>query len=201
MHGDEEVKTAKKNKPPVVSRPIPRLDIEINPDQAKHHLLGISGVLLLAFLVGWLPIGAGVRSFLGMLGLGLAAFPLSLYGYHFTRDRDEMFAFTGEELYRRAGIVAAGYVFLWFGFEYCLSVTQANAFVSWLYFAAFAVLAASLAHPVLALKMMDALLHYCFFSFSIVLLRFFIGFGWFWIDSGLIRYSTVAPPPPLLPGM
>jgi hypothetical protein len=123
-----------------------------------------------------------------------------LFGYHFIRDRETIFAFSGKELYFRAGITAAGYVVLWFGFEYFLAATQADGFFSWFYFIAFAVLATLLVHPLLEMKTQDAFLHFCTFGLSVGFLRFLIGFGWFWESSGLIRYST-APLPPILPGM
>jgi hypothetical protein len=140
------------------------------------------------------------RSFLGVLGLCLIAFPLVLFGYHALRNRDTMFAYTGEDLYRRAGIVAAGYVVLWLCFECLLATVRASAFVSCLYFAAFAVLATLLAYPFLDLKLRDSFLHFCTFALPVMVLRFLIGFGWFWQSSELIR-RTAAPPPPFLPGM
>jgi hypothetical protein len=181
-------------------RPIQRFDLEFNPVQAKYYALGVGGVLLLTFALGCIPMYAVLRSIFGTLGLCLIAFPLTLFGYQTLRNREQMFAFTGEELCRRAGIVAAGYVILWLGLEYFLAVTRAGGVVGGLYFAAFAVLAALLAHPLLVMELGSAFLHYCVFGFSVVLLRFLLGFGWFWEPSGLIRYST-APPPPFLPGM
>ena len=191
-------KTEKKQR--ILARPLPRLDLEWDPARAKYYVIAVFGVLVLAFLVGAVPMYAAVRSLLAALGLCLVAFPLTLFGYQALRDREQIFAFTGKELYYRAGIVAAGYVILWLGFEYCLVATRADIFVSCLYLAAFAVLAVLLTHPLLLMKMPDALLHFCLFGFSVVLLRFLVGFGWFWESGGLIRYST-APPPPLLPGM
>ena len=178
-------------------RVIPRLDLEFDPIQARYCALGVLGVLLLTFLLGCIPMYVSLRSFFGMLGLCLIVFPLVLFGYQTLRDRDEMFAFTGEELYRRAGIVAAGYVVLWIIFECFLSATQADMFVRWFYLAAFATLATLLTHPLLEMKTWDAFLHYCLFGFSVMLLRFLFGFGWFWESSGLAQHSTA----PLLPGM
>ena len=200
LHGTEDTGPEQKKQQRRVIRTIPRFDLEFDPVQAKYYVSGVFGVLLVTFLLGCMPMYAFFRSLLGTLGLCLIAFPLALFGYQALRDREQIFAFTGEELYRRAGITAAGYVILWFGFEYCLAATQADGLIAWFYLAAFATLATLLAHPILEMKMPDAFLHYWLFGFSVVLLRFLIGFGWFWEASGLIRHST-APPPPILPGM
>ena len=200
MYDDDEVASKKGNGQNSRPRPISRLDIDLDPRLVGRYAAVVLGVLLLAFMLGCIPMYTTFRTFIGVVGLCLVAFPLTLFGYQVMRDREVMFAFTGNELYRRSGIVAAGYVFLWFGFEYFLAIMQADVFAGWLYFVAFAGLATLLVHPLLNLKTRDAFLHYCMFGFSAILLRFLIGFGWFWESSGLIRYSS-APPPPLLPGM
>jgi len=179
---------------------IPRLDREFDPVLARYYALGVLGVLLLAFVFGCIPMHDGLRSLVGTLGLCLIAFPLALFGYHAVRDQEQLFAFVDEELYRRAGLIAAGYVILWIALEYFLVATRADVFVSWFYFAAFAGLATLLTIPILALRAHDALLHYCLFGFSVILCRFLIGFGWFWETSEFIRRSAI-PPPPFLPGM
>ena len=179
----------------VISPPLTRIDMEFDPVQAKRYMLGVLGVLLLAFLLGCIPMYAVFRSLLGLLGLCLVAFPMVLFGYHFLRDREQIFAFTGEELYRRTGTVAAGYVILWFGFEYCLAAIQADLVVACFYFSAFAVLATLLCHPLLQMNTSDAFLHYGIFAFSVVFLRFLIGLGWFWTLT--LQNSTA----PILPGM
>ena len=183
-----------------ISRAIPRLDMEFAPVLAGRYTLGVLGVLLLTFLLGWVPMYDFLRSFIGVLGLCLIAFPLTLFGYQALRDREQIFAFTGEELYRRAALTAAGYAILWLVFEYFLAATKADIFVSWFYFAAIASLAMVMTIPILVMKAQDAFLHYCVFGFSIILFRFLIGLGWFWESSEFIRHST-APPPPFLPGM
>jgi hypothetical protein len=200
MHGADETESEKAKKRKLALRPISHLDLELDPIRAGRYALGVLGVLLLAFLLGCIPMGTVLRSFLGVLGLCLVAFPLTLFGYKVIRDQEQIFFLTGEDLYRRAGIVAAGYVILWLGFEVFLTAIPAGAFVSVLYFTAFAVLATLLVHPLLEMEMWNAFLHCCIFCFAVVLLRFFIGFGWFWASSGMVRY-TVAPPPPFLPGM
>jgi hypothetical protein len=200
IHGADDVSPEKEKKRRTPTRPISRLNMEFDPVQVRRYTLIVLGVLFLALLLGYIPMYSIVRSLIGFAGLCFVAFPLALFGYHTVRDREQMFAFTGEELYRRTGIVAAGYVLLWLGFEYCLAATQADSVVSWFYFAAFAILAALLAHPLLKMNMWDSLLHYCVFGFTVIVLRFLIAFGWFWESSSLIRHST-APPPPFLPGM
>ena len=200
IHGADNVESGKTKKRRISLHAIPRLDMEFDSVLAKRCVLGVLGVLLLAFVLGCIPMYDILRSLIGTLGLFLIAFPLALFGYHAVRDREQMFAFVGEELYRRTGLTATGYVIFWLFFEYFLMATRADVFVSWFYFAAFAGLATLLAVPILALRAQDALLHCCLFGFSVILCRFLIGFGWFWETSESIRRST-APPPPLLPGM
>lgn len=181
-------------------RAVPRSDLEFDPVLVRRYGLGALVALLLALLIGGIPMYDILRSLIGILGLCLIAFPLMLFGYQIMRDREQMFALTGEELYRRAGLVAGGYVVLWIVFEIFLTATHADAFISGLYFIAFAILATLLAHPILLLRIREALLHFCLFGFTVILLRFLIGLGWFWESGGLIRY-TAAPPSPFLPGM
>jgi len=198
MHGPGEGRVVAESRR--VHRPFPRLDLDFDPVQVQRYAWGVLGVLLLTFLLGCLPMPGFLRAFVGVTGLCLIAFPLTLFGYQIMLDREHIFAFAGVELHRRAGIVAGGYVLLWLCFECLLAATRADVFVSGLYFAALAALATLLVHPLLELKTWDALLHYCIFSFPVVLLRFLLGFGWFWQSSEWIRYST-APPPPVLLGM
>ena len=200
MHGVDDAETTKKEKRKIALRPIPRLGIELDPVQAKYYAGSVLGVLLLTFLIGCLPMYTVFRSILGILGLCLVVFPLVLFGYQTLRDREQVFAFSGNELYRRTGIVSAGYVVFWCLFEYFLTATRADVFISWLYLSAFAILATLFVHLLLEMKTRDAFLHYCFFGVSVVLLRFLLGLGWFWESNGFVRYST-APPPPFLPGM
>ena len=200
MHGEEDGETAKKSKRDSLFQPLPRLDWKFEPTQARRVAWYVLGGLLLAVGLGCLPMPGVLRSLCGIIGLCLVAFPLTLFGYWVMLDREHLFAFVGEELYRRAGIVAVGYVLLWLCLEYCLMATRAEGFVSGLSFAAFATLATLLVHPLLELKVRDAFFHYCLFSIPVVLLRFLLGFGWFWQSGEWIRYSA-APPPPLLPGM
>ena len=195
IHGVDGTESKNEKKQRFISPPIARINRVFDPVQTQYSILGILGVLLLTFLLGCIPMYAVFRSLLGMLGLCLIAFQLVLFGYQCLRDREQIFAFTGEELYCRTGIVAAGYVILWCVFEYCLATTQAEFFIAGLYFLAFAVLAALLCHPLLEMKTPNAFLHYSIFSFSTVFLRFLIGLGWFWMST--IKNSTA----PILPGM
>ena len=198
--GADDEKSGKTKSGKTLHRPIPRLDMEFDPVAAGRYSLGVLSVLLLAFLLGCIPIYDTLRSLIGILGLCLIAFPLALFGYHTLQDRELMFNFVSEELYRRTGLVAAGYVILWLTLECFLGATRADMYVSWFYFAVIAGLATLLAIPLLAIKLQNAFLHYCLFSFSVILCRFLLGLGWFWQSSEFIRHSA-APPPPLLPGM
>ena len=180
--------------------PLLRLELDFDPVQAKRYAWITLGVVLLSFVLGWIPMPDVLRYLFGVIGLCLIAFPLTLFGYLVTLDRDHIFTFSDEDLYRRAGIVAAGYVVLWLCFECFLAAMETDVLVSGLYFAAFAALATLLVHPLLEFKIRDAFCHYCIFSLSVVLLRFLMGLGWFWQSSEWVRHSA-APPPPVLLGM
>ena len=202
IHGIDNIGTGKGkgSKHNDLLHPFPRLNVDLEPVQVGRYALIVLSVLLLTFVLGCIPMYNVLRLMVGTAGLCFVAFPLTLFGYRVLLDREQIFVLTGTELYSRIGIVATGYVILWCGFEYFLVTSQANVFISTLYFGAFAVLATLLVHPILELHTWDAFLHYSIFGFSITLLRFFIGLGWFWESGSLIRYST-APPPPFLPGM
>lgn len=200
IHTTDNAKGEGENKQKALLRPIPRFDLVFDRVLVKRYSMAVLGVLLLTLVLGCIPMYAVLRSVLGTLGLCLIAFPLTLFGYHMARDRGQIFAFAGKELYYRAGAVAVGYVLLWFGFEFFIATIQAEGFISMLFFATFAVLATLLVHPLLEMEMSDAFLHYCIFGISVIFLRFLIGFGWFWESNELFRYSII-PPPPFLPGM
>lgn len=199
MHDTDATEQGKQKKRKQSIRPIPRSDLEFDPVPARNYALGVLGVLLLTFILGCIPMYATLRSVLGTLGLCLVAFPLTLFGYQALRDREQIFAFSGEELYRRSGIVAAGYVILWLGLELFLTAAQGNALICLLYLSAFAALATLLVYPLLEMAMPNSFLHCWLFGFAVVLLRFLLGLGWIWESSEWIRYTTA--PPPLLPGM
>jgi len=180
----------------IISRPIQRLDLEFDSGRVKYVALSVLGVLLLTFLLGCFPMYAVVRSFFGLLGLCLIAFPLVLFGYHCLRDREQMFAIDDEDLYRRAGITAAGYVLLWVAMEGVLVAMRADVIFSCLYFSVFAVLATALAVLALQWKPHDAFLHFFTFALPVILLRFLLGLDWIF-TSNEFHKSTA----PFLPGM
>ena len=200
LQEDNFVNPVKGKKNKGLLRPFLRIDAQFDPVRTRNYALIVLGVLLATFLLGCVPMYTVLRSLLGTLGLCLIAFPLAIFGYTFVRDREQIFFFSGEELYRRAGIVAAGYVILWLLLEGFLATTRADFCVSWFYFSVLAALASLLTLWLLELRFRDAFLHYCIFGFSVILLRYLLGFGWFWLSGELIRHSA-APPPPLLPGM
>jgi hypothetical protein len=200
MHDTEEGELEKHGGQRALYRPIPRIDMDFDLVQTGQYALSVVSILFFTVGLGWISMPVTLRSLLGFAGLCAVAFPLTLFGYQVMRDREQLFIFTGRELYRRAAITAASYVFLWIVFEYMLITSGAEAVVSWIYFAAFACLGSLITHAVFEMNQGGAFLHYCIFGFSIALLRFFIGFGWFWLPNEMIRYGVI-PPPPVFPGM
>ena len=198
IHGAEEFdKGGKTSTGKLILKPISRLDMDFDPVRAGFIALGVLGVFLLALLIGNMTLSMGTRDFIGMIGLFLVAFPLSLFGYQVLRDREQLFVVTGVELYQQTAICAAAYAVLWILFETLAWYMRADEIFIWIYFAAFVCLAMLAAHAILDINTGNALLHSLIFFVPILFLRGLMGLGWLWIAAETLRRSSA----PLLPGM
>ncbi|MDR0520891.1 MAG: hypothetical protein LBH00_03450 [Planctomycetaceae bacterium] len=191
----EDGDAAKNVKLPAEKMPIPRLSSDVDPIKAGRLALAVLGIVLLTFLLGMIPMPMVLRSFLGIIGLSAVSFPLVFAGYHILKDREQLLVFTESGLLRQTGLTAAGYVLIWLVFEYFLSASRADVFLGWFYFIIFAYLASFFSEEMLQIPSVPAFFHFCFFGFSVMLLRYCIGLGWFWIPNEFIRHSAAPPPP------
>lgn len=198
IHGAEEFDRGGKSATgKLLLKPIERLDMDFHPARSGLIALGVLVVFLLALLVGNLSFPTGTRNLIGVLGLFLIAFPLSLFGYLVLRDREQLFMLSGLDLYRQTGICAGVYAVLWILFESFAWYMSADEIMIWVYFAAFACVAMLIAHAVLDINVGQGLLHYLIFFVPVLILRGMLDLGWLWIATEAVRKNV----PPLLPGM
>jgi hypothetical protein len=162
-------------------KPLERIVDDFDVKHAAVYAASAFGVFLAAVIVGLLSLSVGTRSVLGLFGLLVSVYPLSLFGYQVLRDHEQLFIYTGVDLHRRTGLTALGYVILWIIFEYFLQYTNAFGAVSVLYFAAFAVFGMFLALLVLEIPLGNALMHFLIFAVPIILLRYLSGLDWIWV--------------------
>lgn len=198
IHGAEEFdqggKTATGRS---ILKPIERLDTDFNPVRAGLIALGTLVVFMLAFFVGRMDMSLATRDWVGLIGLLLLSFPLSLFGYQVLRDREQLFVVSGEELYKKTGLCALAYVALWVLFESFAWYMGAGEIFIWVCWSIFAVLSVLAAHALLDIVFGSAFLHYLIFFTSVVLLRGLSGLGWIWVVADTVKKSGA----PVLPGM
>ncbi|MDR1052619.1 MAG: hypothetical protein LBL39_00430 [Planctomycetaceae bacterium] len=175
--------------------PISRIDFGFDVKEAQKYVFMILGVFLFAFLAGFIIPRGLISNILGVIGLCVVAFPISILGYHLLRNRDELFVITGMDLYKTTGAGAFVYVFVWVMFEIFLWYMSADNVFVWVYFAAFAVFAMLLGHAILDVTFGNSALHFLIFSFAVIILRGISGIGWLWNTTAIIDTS------PILPGM
>ncbi|MDR2169600.1 MAG: hypothetical protein LBP59_05615 [Planctomycetaceae bacterium] len=206
IHGDDEIETGKntaeKNNTgksgtgrPVL-KPISRLDLGFDVKEAKRYFLITLGVFLFAFLIGFIVPRGLILNIIGVIGLCAIAFPISLFGYQLLRDKEELFMLTGSDLYKTTGTCAVIYAAIWISFEIFVWYMRADYIFVWVYFFAFGVFAALLAHAVLDITFGNSALHFLIFSFIVLLLRGITNIGWLWNVSAIVRDTS-----PILPGM
>jgi hypothetical protein len=171
-------------------KPLERIVSDFDVQNTLLYAAASICVLITAFFIGCMTMSTGFRSGIAFLGLALLSFPLSLFGYQVMRNKDQLFIYTGTDLYRRTGLTALGYVILWLVFEYFLQYANVGIF-SVLYFAVFACFGMFFASLVLKIPFSNALRHFLVFAVPIVLLRCAAGLDWFWIQH---QHNTIPLP-------
>ena len=168
-------------------KPIERINADFDPMRAAWITGGTLGVVFLAWLIGRTGLSVGVRDVIGFIGLLLIGFPLALFGYYVTRDREELFVLTGMDLYQKAAICAGAYAVLWIFFETLVWYTSANAgdntVFLWIYFAVTVAFAMFAAHAIFDISSGQAMFHALVFFVSVLLLRGLMDLGWLWESS------------------
>jgi len=166
-----------------ILKPIARIDMDFNPTRAVLVTGGTLVVVLLAWLLGRMELSVGTRDLIGIVGLFLIGFPLSLFGYYVMRDREELFVLTGEELNKKAAICAAAYAGLWILYEAFSWYMSADIIFVWVYFAVAVAFAMFVAHVVFDVNPGQATLHALIFYVPVLFLRGIMGLGWLWVES------------------
>ncbi|MDR0336581.1 MAG: zinc-ribbon domain-containing protein [Planctomycetaceae bacterium] len=201
IHGAEEFEQGGKTATgKLLLKPISRLEMDFDPIYAGFCTLAVLVIYGLTWIFGSVITSVGARDLIGVIGVFLLAFPLSLFGYQILRDREQLFMLTGSDLYKKTAVSAIVYAVLWILFEIFIWQMNADLLFVWIYFAAFACVAMLTTHAVLDINIGSSLLHYMIFFATILILRGTLGLGWLWIVTDTVKKSS-APPPPLLPGM
>ncbi|MDR3233792.1 MAG: hypothetical protein LBT46_09055 [Planctomycetaceae bacterium] len=175
-------------------KPLERIVPDFDVQNASWYAVAAFCIFLAAFFVGCISMPQGVRSGIAFFGLILLAFPLSLFGFQVMRNKEQLFIYTGWDLYRRTGIAALGYVLLWLIFEYFLQYSNAFGVISVLYFAVFACFGMFMTALILDIPPGNALMHFFVFAVPVVLLRCTSGLDWFWI---ILPKVPTGPLPPV----
>lgn len=178
-------------------KPISRLVEDFDPVRAGIAAAGVVVVFLLALILGKMNLSLGTRDVIGLIGLVLIAFPISLFGYQVLRDREELFVLAGLDLYKQAGYCAGIYVALWFLFEIILWYTGAGQWAVWIYFIPIACLGMLATHAILDINVGNALLHYLIFAVTVIFLRGLMSLGWLWQATESLRQGGAGPAPML----
>jgi hypothetical protein len=200
IHGADEVdkdkKTGEKNTGRQTVKPISRTDFGFDIKEVKKYALITLGFFLFTFIIGLVIPRGLVLNIIGILGLCIIVFPISLFGYQLLHDREELFMLAGTDLYKTTGICAAVYTIIWITFELFTWYMRADYIFIWVYFAAFAIFASLLAHAILDITFGNSVLHFLIFFFVILILRGISNIGWLWNVASFVKDTS-----PLLPGM
>lgn len=162
-----------------VSKPIARQETKLTGALIGGIVGGSLFVLVLAFLVRFLPETAQLPAVI--VGLCVVSPALAVAGYTFLRD-DELEPYRGRALIIRATLCGLGYAALWGAFwplpAYGLLTGEPW---QWLFVApVFIGVGAGLAFACLDLDFGSAAMHYCFYLVVTIALRFVIGFPPLW---------------------
>ncbi|MBX7075422.1 MAG: hypothetical protein K1X71_19945 [Pirellulales bacterium] len=163
-------------------KPIRRKKFELNPVLAAGMVGGSILVVFVAWIAGDFLLGSRA-----LLAVGLAAIsiPLCVGGYEILRD-SELDSYRGAELWLRAGICGLVYAGLWVGFYYVPESMFANNW-NWLFIPVpFLAVGALTAFLTFELSFENAAVHYAFYLFVTLALRWLVGLPALW---------NLAPPP------
>ena len=162
-----------------VLKPVARKDTKLTPILIVSIVGSTLLTLALAFMMRLAPDES--KPLIAAVGLVIIGPPLAFAGYTFLRD-DELEPYRGRALYLRAALCGLAYALLW-GLYWPLPTYGiiTGEIWQWLFvIPVFVGLGAGVAFATLDLDFGSAAMHYCFFLFVTVLLRFAIGMPPLW---------------------
>lgn len=164
----------------LILKPIEREDAKWNPVVAAM----IGGAAIAVLAVAWLGGNAGLFAesmLISAVALVAVSPALTVAGYVFLRDNEDLFAYRGKELLIRAGICGLVYSILWWLYGYVAPQVLTGELWSW-FLVVPPLLAAGAVGGLASLDLdfADGFLHYCFYLLVTIVLRAAAGLGWVW---------------------
>ncbi|MGA2032590.1 MAG: hypothetical protein ABSG68_10055 [Thermoguttaceae bacterium] len=180
VHAPEEFATGGRSTTgKLVTKPVARAQVKLEPMMAATAGAGIVGLLVITWAAG--KIGLAQNIVPCGLGLLLISPLLSFAGYTFLRD-DELEPYRGRELWLRLAACSVAYSVLWgiFAFMRNSGLLTEDLF-SWMVFAPpVFLLGTGAAWAALDLEFGNAFMHYTFYIFVTIVLRWVADLGWIW---------------------
>ncbi|HBT76776.1 MAG TPA: hypothetical protein DEB39_07585 [Planctomycetaceae bacterium] len=193
---EDEAAAGKAVKGGATVRPLERIGRDFDIRRFYYAAGGTVLLLFLTAILGHIGLPVVVRNVLGALGLLAIGVPIAMYGYWTIRDREDLFLWSGRELYQRCAFCGGGYALLWIAMEIVSSYTGASSdpIYLWLFVLLFAGLSLILPHVVFDFDFTRGLAHYLTFFLATILLRALLGLGWLW--NVVEKAAGALPPPP-----
>jgi len=187
IHGSEEFEsTGRDAKGQLIGKPIMREQTDFSPTVIAALVGGIVVLLVVTWMLGRSgTFESGLMCFVGLL---VVSPPLTIGGYQFLYNSEELQPYRGKTLWIRSGICSLVYILLWGIFGYLADQFLTGEIWEWLILTA----------PILAAGGFVGLIcfdfdyptgffHYSFYVIVTILLRALAGLGWIWslpIDVG-----------------
>jgi len=187
-----------------ILKPIDRKIATIGAKEWGIAVLCVIAAFAIAFVVQKYskPIGRYGVDAIGSIGTIAVAFGVSIFGYILLRSGDELEYHEGAELYKRGAMCAGAYGVLWLLFEMIVAyLGLQGGWLLWVYFVPFVFVSILLSLAIFDLDTSVAAVHYIMFFFTILFLRWAIGFGWLWIAAQIVSEASggrIPPPPPVV---
>ncbi|MDO4568980.1 MAG: hypothetical protein Q4D38_01185 [Planctomycetia bacterium] len=200
VHGGEAFASGGKDeKGRLVLKPIKRRENKINLRNATIVVASTLALFLVTWILGTI---SPKNTILAYVGLILVTPPLVYAPYFFLKDAEAIENLEGRELINRVALCSAFYLFLWGGFSLVAWYTTA-AFGGELYIwalaaAPFLFVGALLGSNCFNLEFEDGAIHFAFYLFFTVALRYLLGFAF---EAGTWVSNAAASGIPLDPRM
>jgi hypothetical protein len=179
---DEAVRDGKAVVGGVNIAPLERVTRDFDVEHAKRAAGIVAALLFVSLILGFFRIPATFLDVVGGLCVIVIGVPVALYGYLTFLDRETLFVWTGNDLYKRSAVCGAAYGILWIIMELALWYSGASTNVVSLVmiivlFGSMSVLAPYITFD---FNINQAIGHYSAFFILVLILRGLIGLGWLW---------------------